>query len=596
MAVEDIIDDSRAYVSNSMQGANQFIQTLRDAARAGFSFTPFQVLTPWMRDPLYTTDVNFSAPPTIAVPDVSVLEPGDAPAPTVRELADVVIPDFSGVMPSLSFPLRPNAALPPAPGAAPEFNAPAIPSRPAIALPSVPTLATIEIPAPPSLEIPTFDMAAPFTELNPPTSSFTWSETPYTSDLLDSARALLKADIENGGYGLDPRDEARLWEREKDRQLGNAEAEMAEVDRLLSARGFTMPTGTHLAALQAAGQKVQAALSATSREIAIKRADLYVQARQFALTTGLSAENFLINYHAGMAERSLNAAKYVVDVGIALFNAQVEAQNLRLRTYEAAARVYETRIRAALANAELFKTQIEAASLRVQINRETIDLYRAQIDGVQSVINIYRTEMEAASIQSGIERIRLEAFREQVGAYTAQVRAKAEEFGMYEAAIRGEVARVEAFKSQVQAYGTQVDAARTMVQLRQAQVETDIARGKFALDSHNQQLVRYREVLSGQIATIKVQLEKLGIDTDIWTKTNAFEIDHEKLKVAAYQASQSHQKDQFNYYMDWAKTALNALVEEGQLQLKAAESGVSMYQNIVAGAMSSLNMLASIAE
>lgn len=602
MSAQDIIDDARVYASSSLEGADAFIQALRDAATFGFAGTASGIIVPWVPSGDYLHGFSVSGAPAVSAPAVSATSPGGvdvpgaAPEASVRDLVDVVVPDFTGVLPELNFPVVPSNALPSAPGAAPEFSAPAIPDRPTVSLPAVPVLADIAIPDAPSIEIPLFDTAAPLTEVDPPTERFVWAEAAYSSDLLDRATALLESDIENGGYGLDPRDEQRLWERERDRQLRNAEADIGELDRQMSSRGFSMPTGTHRAALATASQRAGEALSAASRDIAMKRADLYVQNRQFAITTGLNAEQFLIQYHAGMAERSLNAAKYLVDAGIALFNTQVEAANLRLRAYQTAAQVFETRVRAALANAEVFKTQIEAASLRVQVNRETIDLYRSQLDGVKALIDIYRTEMEAANVSAQIERIRLEAFREQVGAYAAQVRAKSDEFGMYEAAIRGEVARVDAFKSQVQAYGSQVDAARTRLSIGQEQVRTDIERGRLALETHQQNIVRYREVLSGTVQAAKILLEKQGVDVDVWARQNNLTAEREKLSLEAWRASKAHQNNQYSYYISWAKTMLEALANEAQLKVKAADSGVSIYSNIAAGAMSSLNMLASIAE
>jgi len=146
----------------------------------------------------------------------------------------------------------------------------------------------------------------------------------YSSELLTQARNLLLSDIRDGGYGLDPRDETALWERAKDRESINAAAGIAEFQRAMAARGFSIPPGAMIAGTMKLQQDARAKNSSINREIALKRADLYVQNRQFAITTGLNTEQFLANWYAGFAEREISYIRLLI-----------EANGFDLRVWEA---------------------------------------------------------------------------------------------------------------------------------------------------------------------------------------------------------------------------------------------------------------------
>jgi hypothetical protein len=147
----------------------------------------------------------------------------------------------------------------------------------------------------------------------PSTTQFVWNEQMYDAPLLKKARDIILFDLTNGGYGLDPRDEQALWERAKDREAQNANNAIQDFQRSISARGFSIPSGAMLAGLQKVQQQSRGAISTHNRDISIKRADMYVQARQFALTTGINAEQYLINYHSNYADRTLNSLRLMLE-------------------------------------------------------------------------------------------------------------------------------------------------------------------------------------------------------------------------------------------------------------------------------------------
>lgn len=147
----------------------------------------------------------------------------------------------------------------------------------------------------------------------PVNTNFIWYEQMYDAPLLKEARDLILSDIRNGGYGLDPRDEQALWERAKDREAQNANNAIQDFQRSMSARGFSIPSGAMVAGMQKVQQQARGLISTLNRDIALKRADLYVQARQFAIKSGMEAEQYMINYYSSYADRALSSIRLLLE-------------------------------------------------------------------------------------------------------------------------------------------------------------------------------------------------------------------------------------------------------------------------------------------
>lgn len=285
------------------------------------------------------------------------------------------IPEFTSVSPVLNLPARPDAALPGAPTGQPTFNEPAAPNKPVFTLPTPPSIQSVAIPEVPALNLPVFDMEMDFGDVVAPTAQFQFNEAAYTSSMLEEVQGKLLFDLINGGYGIDDADEQRIWDRARERELKAAEAKLQDLYRQTAARGFDLPPGSFHTQVDAVSQEMLENNSTLSRDIALKRADLYVQNRQFTLTTAQSVENMLINYYGAAAERALNASRTQVEMGAVLFNTHLQRQNLRLEQYRTYAQVYADRVRAAVASLEGFKVQVEAANLNVETQKVYADIY-----------------------------------------------------------------------------------------------------------------------------------------------------------------------------------------------------------------------------
>lgn len=468
------------------------------------------------------------------------------------------IPDLVAAEPILNFPPAPSTAMPASPGAAPAFNAPAIPDKPNMTLPDVPTFTPVALPDTPLIEMPYFDMQADFGDLTAPLTNFEYSEKEYQSALLDATKAKLLNDMLNGGYGIDVDDERRLWERARDRELENANARINELSRLHAARGFTLPTGSFFAQQEAAQQEANEKVSSVSRDIAIKRADMFVENRKFTITAATQLEDMLLRHFGFVCERALNAARLQVELGATIFNAQVAKYNAKVQAYQSYAAAYESRIRAALAAVEVFKAQIEGAKLSVEVQKLYTDVYATQVQGATAMANLYKTEMEAAQVAASIEQLKLQAFKAQVETYAEQVRARGTEFDMFKAQIEGEVAKVQAYDATVRAHTARVQGFEAKARVAETVARTEIAQAGAKIDVYKADMDRYRTEVG--IATEKIRATLQQFSTQV-QEYSAF---MDAAKAGADNDTRAHEATSRNYvaYTGVVAERLKAMIDQ----------------------------------
>ena len=449
-----------------------------------------------------------------------------ATQPTAPELGDIAAvqggnaPVFTSVAPHLDLPAAPAATMPVAPGSPPEFHLPTLPEPPQLRLPDAPQIQGFELDALPEVSLPRFESTLPVDTLVAPTAQFAFAESPYQSALLDASRAKLLRDLVDGGYGIEVHDEESLWQRARERELRNAEGEIRIAVRETAAQGFLFPPGALAATI---GRKRQAAMekmSSLSRDIALKRADLYVDNRKFTFQAVHECEQMLIAYWGAMMERALNAEKAVVETAFKTYEALRSKAQYRLDSYRAEAEVYQTVLRAALSSLEVYKLRIEGKQLDLEAQKAHVEIYRSQIENVQAAMNLYRTRLEGVRIIGDIEQMKLAAFKSSVEAYTAQVGAKNAEFSLYDARVKGELAKLNVFQSELDAYGKQVSAYGVRQQALHTELESRLAPARLKLEKYRTDIEKYSADLKAaqagaQLVSMKYDTAMRGFEADV---------------------------------------------------------------------------------
>lgn len=518
--VAEIQATAQANISGAISAANAFQQGVSDFINTALVIPAFTIDVV-NADPLQGQTIMLNAGANAVRPldfDVGRPKITVGAAPGALTVTDVTLPVFGTVPqliytpPPINLPLVPDATLPSAPGNAPATNVIVTPDAISVTVPDAPQFANIDIPAAPSTSIPTFTTTLPTEELLAPSNTFSFSEQAYQDPLLDNLKIKLMSDLLNGGYGIEPLDEQALWERARERESVAANAAVLQATTMAAARGFALPPGALIAQIEGAQQAALEKISSVNRDIALKRADLYVQNRQFTIQQSQVCEQMLITYFGYMMERALNYAKYQAEFGIQYFNAQVNLYNMRLEATKVANQVYEAQLRSALANLEAWKVTIEGAKLSADVQRTRADVYRSQLEGVKVYVDIYRTQMEAARIQADVERLKIDLFKAQVEAYVAQVGAKEASFRLYRAQIEGEEAKITMYKAEVDSYSAQVAGYASSVSALKATVDAQVAAKGLQVEVYRAQIQAYvADIQKGQ-AELAAQVQKYDGD------------------------------------------------------------------------------------
>ena len=595
--VEEIQTRAYSEVTDSLVTGDDFVQRLNELAAADTITTSalpdveyLQGVMGGARDALS----GLYAPLRPVLPSVNVFVPS-APDPAFSSAESITVPEFTSAAPALSLPETPDTTLPSVP-TAPAISDPVLPTAPELSLPSVPTFSSVNLPLPPSVDIPSFTAGLPSEDFLTPTNNFTFYEQQYSSALLTELQSKLLSDLQNGGYGIETADEQALFNRLRDREIELALTQLEEARRSAAARGFPLPPGQLQIVEQRAMQDLQNKNSTVNRDIGIKRSDLYVENRRFAMEQTKNLENILIGFHNSIQERALNAARATLDAAIQIYRAQLDRYNARLDAYRTEAQVFEARIRAALANVEIYKTQMDGARLEVETQKAQTDLYRAQLSGVEQIVSIYRARMEAAGVQAQIERTRLDSFRALIDAYQAQVQAKTSQMQMYEAQIRGELAKVQAFEVEARAYTARVEGLKARADISIANLRQETEQAKTQVEIYNGQ-IRQADL------SLRAQVE------EIQSKTNLYQADATVFSAAsqalaeAYRLEQQQNQSNKDLVIKAADVQIrNVLAELEALKtlvgtkLDASRIAGQYISALIAGHIGSINAIATKAE
>jgi len=586
----------RTAITEAVAAASVFLSGLESLANIGLTGELAAILP----DLQYTQYANLNSAINLLTgfrPASPVVAPISVPSTSAPDLSftpiqDFAVPDFAGSSPDVSIPAAPVVSTPSVPSA-PTIEEIALPTAPTLTLPVAPTVGAITLPSMPSISIPEFTAGLPAEDFLAPSNTFSFDEQAYSSVLLDAVKAKLLSDVQNGGYGIETADEVDLWNRERDREYETAQTAIDDIYRNAGARGFPMPPNDLSVALERAHQGLQNKLSTVSRDIALRRSELYVENRKFTIQESRQIETMLIQYHNSVQERALNAAKAALDASVTIYEAQLKRYNARLDAYKTEATVFEAKIRAALSQVELYRIQITSKQVEAEIQKQQVDVYRAQLAGVEQLVNIYRVQMEATNVQANVQRQKIESFRALIDAYVAQVQAGTARIQLFDAQIKGEMAKVQVYESQVRAYNATIEGTKTRADIA-------IGRARAESDKANAELAKYRGQLEGADQSLKAQIAQTEATTRLYQADISGYSATSNAVGEAYRLMQQAQRDELDGLLktaqlkiENAKTLLDAEKTVLQTRTVANQIGVDFYKNWVAGLTSALIGIAS---
>lgn len=237
----------------------------------------------------------------------------------------------------------------------------------------------------------------------PTTQDFTFSEREYISDLLSHVKAKIDAGVLNGGTGLAASVEDDIYQRDAER---NELAVQQNVDRMIdewSGRGFSLPSGVIVSSVSDIFEKSRMDSLTVSREIRIKQAEMAKEHEQFLITNGISLETVLIAHHDRIMDRALQAATSILQIGIAIIEAQV---------------------RLIIGKIDIYKNELDARivieKFKLEKYAQAVVVYSKKIDAIatkaNALTNLYQadTAVYSATIQKAEAYARLQVAQQEI--------------------------------------------------------------------------------------------------------------------------------------------------------------------------------------
>lgn len=618
----DLIATAKGYTSSLLSSAESSMSTAVGAVeRLGYTQLSF-------------TGASLPAPPSATLdlhaPTLDNVPLDLPPAPS----ASLVFQDISaidaGVAPTLSAAM-PTMNMPNVPSQLAEFMAtlPMIdlsaqfPTAPSLIVPEAPTLPDRTAPTAPTTVMPSFGGIMPTGVPTAPTDlegSFSAAYHAAAPEFITMVNGYVDAELLkvnpqyhaqmarietqldtylNGGTGLKPAVENAIYERSR----GKNDAESRRVRDAAygeaASRGFTLPTGALMSAMQQARQAGADNNARAAGEIVVMQAEMEQKNLQFAVTTSTGLRvamlNATLNYMQNLGQlngQALDYAKSMLNAIVEMYNTAVKVYSLKLEGYKTEAAVFETLMRAALAGIEVYKAEIEALRALTQVDMAKIDVYKARIDVLTSLSSMYRTQVEAVVSKASLEKLKIDVFQAQVQAYGAQVQAKNSEYQGYTAAINGESAKVQAYGAQVQAYGAQVQGFRATIDAK-SEVVRAIA---LTNDAHARQyaatMTGYQTVVQarGEVARTKLENQR--------QKVIAFQAETQAA-IGKAQVQGEYYKSVSMVGIENAKLSISAIVQSADLTRAYGESlaklhsaNASIHGQLAGAALSGMNSLA----
>lgn len=313
----------------------------------------------------------------------------------------------------------------------------ALPDVEAIVFPDLPSDADTELPDKVILQDITLpdDINVNIIELDPSltfpvdtlvdsdVTAFDYTELEYQSDLLAAIKAKFLAEVEEGSIGLTPEAEEAIYTLRDERDEEKFDDGLTAIKNEWSQNLFSLPNGSLQAAIDDHYHEYFLHKLDKAREVQIKQFDLIQANTHFTLTTAVNLEGQLIQHADNVANRALDAAKSVVNLGIALFNVQLQRYQTALEAYRTGVQVFVEQLRAEGLKVQNYTAQMSGAKVKADVQGQRISNYASQVSAISEIYNNYRVQVEATGVKAGVEAEKLRAFKIKIEAEVDKVRA-----------------------------------------------------------------------------------------------------------------------------------------------------------------------------
>jgi chromosome segregation ATPase len=412
------------------------------------------------------------------------------------------------------------------------------------------------------------------------------TEAQYSSNFLTALRDELRRRIA-GGTGISAAVEAQIWARAQSREAGLVEANIAEVTKNAEARGFSLPSGAFAAQLREAQKTALGKYSEQSTDIAIKQAELEQANVKHAIEQGNAMEGQLISYSNSMMNRAFDAAKYLAENAVAVYNAQVTLFRTNLEKYGAYAAAYRALIDGERAKVEVYAAEVNAERTKVEMNRSLVEQQRVQIELRKSEIELYKERLAAAQVVLSLDNLKLQAFGERVKAYAASISAEATRVEMFNTQLKTNQTITDTYKTSVEAYATKLRATSDAAKVKAETYDSTVRAFASRVGAYATRVDTAAKQIDSAVRVEGLKLDVAKLDSTNVAAINQTEIEHYRAEISLYESNKSIAMAQAKLISD-NYFALRALVAD------ASKVAAQVNAQLAASAFGSIQANASI--
>lgn len=228
-----------------------------------------------------------------------------------------------------------------------------------------------------------------------PTLTFSYNDPGYNSQLRQYVADKLIFDLINGGYGIDVNDEQALFDRARDREAQLLSENELNVTRQAAGTGFPLPQGALFKQLEKARSEYVAKNSSVNRDIALKRADLFVANRRQVIEQAMKYEDQGIELYNAIQNRTLLAARTQVEMAVFLFDSGVKLFQSRLAALTSQVES-QLAINQALVNIHASSVAAYAATVNAAVQGARVDLENSK-NSAEHALNVWRSNVQITS-------------------------------------------------------------------------------------------------------------------------------------------------------------------------------------------------------
>jgi hypothetical protein len=538
-------------------------------------------------------------------------------------------------------PANPNIGVPSIvepvkPGQTPQFNKQApnpnlnftLPNQPSAFGASPPTMVNVSIPTAPNISQPTFSGVKPIDLGNSPdvaaamTGAWTSASASFQSAVASQVDSFITkispqhasqmAALENKlaefisgstETGMLPAVENAIYSRSQSKQDAEARRVADEATTRAARMGFTMPSGALMGAMQKARQAGADNNAQSAREIVVLKHELQQRNMQFALSTSTQLRQTMVNawlsYHGNLIQLNGQATQYATAVADSLvksYQLAVSAFNARLDAYKADAAVYETLVKASLAEVEVFKAKVDAELARVQVNQAQVQVYRSMVDAHQSAVQAYKANVDAVATLANIEKLKVDIFESEVRAFVSTVEASKAEWQAYSAAWNGEETKVKAHLAQAQVYAAQVDGYKAHVYGEGQRLEATGDANRQVLSAYEAEVRAWAEQVRAHAVKVNARIDAQKSLIGAYEVNSRAAISQANIESERYRAMASVKQETARlngqHLLETAKIRLGALDAASDNSLSAAQ----VLRGLAESTMAGINTLVTVKE